>query len=79
MLIRNRRDGFDLKLPLVPVHHQYCMTDTLPEVVALKKEIPVIRDLAGSYYIRMVGCNMHIKKDVAGLLQLYSGVAVTCI
>uniref|UniRef100_A0A4W3JQV9 Dimethylglycine dehydrogenase, mitochondrial n=1 Tax=Callorhinchus milii TaxID=7868 RepID=A0A4W3JQV9_CALMI len=41
-----------LEHPLVPVHHQYIITSTIPEVKALKQEIPVIRDLDGSYYLR---------------------------
>ena len=42
-----------LNLPVVPIHHQYLVTTTIPEVAALEKEIPVIRDLEGSYYLRM--------------------------
>ncbi|XP_011617733.1 dimethylglycine dehydrogenase, mitochondrial isoform X2 [Takifugu rubripes] len=42
--------GFDH--PTIPVHHQYVVTATVPEVKALKKELPVIRDLEGSYYLR---------------------------
>ncbi|XP_015275090.1 PREDICTED: dimethylglycine dehydrogenase, mitochondrial [Gekko japonicus] len=38
--------------PLVPVHHQYVVTTTIPEVKALKREVPVLRDLEGSYYLR---------------------------
>ena len=38
--------------PLIPIHHQYLVTTTIPEVQALTKEMPVIRDLEGSYYIR---------------------------
>ncbi|KAM9330138.1 dimethylglycine dehydrogenase, mitochondrial [Gastrophryne carolinensis] len=38
--------------PLIPVHHQYVVTGTVPEVKALKKELPVLRDLEGSYYLR---------------------------
>ncbi|CAL4133492.1 unnamed protein product, partial [Meganyctiphanes norvegica] len=40
-------------LPLVPIHHQYLVTSTVPEVKALKKEIPVLRHLEGSFYLRM--------------------------
>lgn len=40
-------------LPLVPNHHQYIVTSTVPEVKALKKEIPVLRHLEGSFYLRM--------------------------
>uniref|UniRef100_A0A8C5F1I9 Dimethylglycine dehydrogenase, mitochondrial n=1 Tax=Gopherus evgoodei TaxID=1825980 RepID=A0A8C5F1I9_9SAUR len=38
--------------PLIPVHHQYVVTSTIPEVKALKMELPVLRDLEGSYYLR---------------------------
>uniref|UniRef100_A0A667XCQ3 Dimethylglycine dehydrogenase n=1 Tax=Myripristis murdjan TaxID=586833 RepID=A0A667XCQ3_9TELE len=38
--------------PTIPVHHQYVVTSTLPEVKALKRELAVIRDLEGSYYLR---------------------------
>uniref|UniRef100_A0A8C0ZGF0 Dimethylglycine dehydrogenase n=1 Tax=Cyanistes caeruleus TaxID=156563 RepID=A0A8C0ZGF0_CYACU len=41
-----------LQHPLIPVHHQYVVTSTVPEVKALKRELPVIRDLEGSYYLR---------------------------
>ncbi|XP_043246255.1 dimethylglycine dehydrogenase, mitochondrial-like, partial [Amphibalanus amphitrite] len=39
-------------LPLVPIHHQYVVTSAIPEVRALKRELPVLRDLEGSYYCR---------------------------
>ena len=38
--------------PLCPIHHQYMVSTTIPEVEALKTEIPVIRDLEGGYYAR---------------------------
>lgn len=38
--------------PLIPVQHQYVVTSTIPEVKALKRELPVLRDLEGSYYLR---------------------------
>uniref|UniRef100_A0A6Q2ZBN3 Dimethylglycine dehydrogenase n=1 Tax=Esox lucius TaxID=8010 RepID=A0A6Q2ZBN3_ESOLU len=38
--------------PTIPIHHQYVVTATVPEVKALKTELPVIRDLEGSYYLR---------------------------
>uniref|UniRef100_A0A4W4E5I0 Dimethylglycine dehydrogenase, mitochondrial n=1 Tax=Electrophorus electricus TaxID=8005 RepID=A0A4W4E5I0_ELEEL len=41
-----------LEHPTIPVHHQYVVTATVAEVKALKKELPVIRDLEGSYYLR---------------------------
>ena len=42
-----------MDLPLVPMEHQYLVTKSIPEVQALKQEIPVLRDLEGSYYLRM--------------------------
>ncbi|KAK7072806.1 hypothetical protein SK128_028194 [Halocaridina rubra] len=39
-------------LPLVPNHHQYLVTSTVPEVKALKREFPVLRHLEGSFYLR---------------------------
>uniref|UniRef100_A0A2K6EZE8 Dimethylglycine dehydrogenase, mitochondrial n=1 Tax=Propithecus coquereli TaxID=379532 RepID=A0A2K6EZE8_PROCO len=41
-----------LEHPLIPVQHQYVVTSTIPEVKALKRELPVIRDLEGSFYLR---------------------------
>ena len=41
-----------LDLPLVPVQHQYLVTKSVPEVQRLKKEIPVLRHLEGSFYLR---------------------------
>lgn len=41
-----------LEHPLIPVQHQYVVTSTIPEVKALKRELPVVRDLEGSYYLR---------------------------
>ena len=42
-----------IELPMIPIHHQYVVTSSIPEVKELKREIPVVRDLEGSYYIRM--------------------------
>jgi len=41
-----------LDLPLVPVQHQYLVTKSVPEVQKLSKEIPVLRHLEGSFYLR---------------------------
>lgn len=38
--------------PLSPIHHQYIVTTTIPEVEELPFEVPVIRDLEGGYYCR---------------------------
>ncbi len=38
--------------PTIAIHHQYVVTSTIPEVAALKTELPVLRDLEGSYYLR---------------------------
>lgn len=42
------------ELPLTTIHHQYCITDSLREIEAMDFEIPVMRDLEGSYYLRRV-------------------------
>ena len=39
-------------LPLVPIVHQYMVTASIGAVRSLDKEIPVLRDLEGSYYLR---------------------------
>ena len=44
-----------IDLPLVPVDLQYLVTKPIPEVEELKKEIPVLRDLEGSVYLRQDG------------------------
>lgn len=41
-----------LDLPLVPVQHQYLVTKSVPEVQQLEREIPVLRHLEGSFYLR---------------------------
>lgn len=41
-----------LEHPTIPVHHQYVVTATVPEVKALTRELAVIRDLEASYYLR---------------------------
>lgn len=41
-----------MDVPLVPVQHQYLVTKSVPAVQALKKEIPVLRHLEGSFYLR---------------------------
>ena len=41
-----------MRLPLVPMEHQYVVSKSVPEIQALKREIPVLRDLDGSYYLR---------------------------
>nr|CAD7453135.1 unnamed protein product [Timema tahoe] len=41
-----------LDLPLVPVEHQYMVTAPIPDVKRLQREIPVLRHLDGSFYLR---------------------------
>ncbi len=42
-------------LPLQPMEHQYLVTDRIPEVAALAKEIPLTRDYDAEYYLRQEG------------------------
>ena len=52
--------------PAFVIEHQYAITDTMPEIVEYKKKVPkgvpVLRDLAGSSYIRQEGNGMLIGK-----------------
>ena len=41
-----------LDIPICAVHHEYLVTATLPEVAERKRELPVVRDMDGSYYCR---------------------------
>lgn len=41
-----------LELPILPMEHQYVVTDALPELRSLPKEIPVTRDPERSFYMR---------------------------
>lgn len=39
-------------LPIIPLQHHYLTTVPLPAVQALLRELPVLRDPVGSYYVR---------------------------
>jgi dimethylglycine dehydrogenase len=41
-----------LDLPVSPLEHHYLITETIPEVVALKTEMPMVVDLEGYTYMR---------------------------
>lgn len=45
--------GFEL--PLQPTEHQYFVTETIPEIAALKKRLPSIADRDSEYYMRQEG------------------------
>jgi dimethylglycine dehydrogenase len=42
-------------LPIVPLAHQFLVTDTVPALAALPSEIPVVRDPDRSFYVRAEG------------------------
>ena len=44
-----------LELPILAMEHQYLITDTMPEVQALDKELPHCIDFAGEMYMRQEG------------------------
>ncbi|MCP5368153.1 MAG: GcvT family protein [Hyphomicrobiales bacterium] len=48
-----RLAGFDL--PLVPTEHQYFVTETVPEIAALGRDLPSVADRDGEYYLRQEG------------------------
>ena len=41
-----------LELPVSPLEHHYLITETIPEVAALKTEMPMVVDLEGYTYMR---------------------------
>ena len=45
--------GFEL--PLIPMEHQYFVTDAVPEIEALEKRLPSLADRDGEYYMRQEG------------------------
>lgn len=45
--------GFDL--PLIPMEHQYFVTESIPEIEALDRRLPLIADRDGEYYMRQEG------------------------
>ena len=45
-------------LPLVPMEHQYVVTDDIAEVAALEGEIPLTRDQDSEFYLRQEGKGM---------------------
>ena len=44
-----------IQVPILPMEHQYIVTDTIAEVQALKKEIPTVIDFEGESYLRQEG------------------------
>ncbi len=44
-----------LNLPLMPIEHQYFVTESIPEIEALGREFPLIHDNDGEYYMRQEG------------------------
>lgn len=45
-----RLAGVDL--PIVPMEHQYIVTDAIPALVPPHREMPVVRDVGASFYVR---------------------------
>jgi len=44
-----------IDLPVTPMEHHYLVTETIPEVAALKRELPLTVDLEGFTYLRQEG------------------------
>jgi len=44
-----------LDLPLIPMEHMYFVTETIPEIAALSKELPSVSDRDAEYYMRQEG------------------------
>jgi dimethylglycine dehydrogenase len=47
-----------ITLPLMPVQHQYIVTETIPEIAALDFELPTISESEHAYYSRQEGKGM---------------------
>lgn len=41
-----------IELPVSPLNHHYLITDSIPEIAALEKELPLVVDLEGFTYMR---------------------------
>jgi dimethylglycine dehydrogenase len=44
-----------IELPLMPLEHQYFVTESIPEIEALDFRLPLIADRDGEYYLRQEG------------------------
>ncbi|MDH3218414.1 MAG: FAD-dependent oxidoreductase [Gammaproteobacteria bacterium] len=47
-----------IELPLMPLEHQYFVTETIPEIEALGRRLPLIADRDGEYYMRQEGLGL---------------------
>ncbi len=44
-----------IKLPLIPMEHQYFVTEDIPEISSLGRELPAVADRDNEYYMRQEG------------------------
>ena len=44
-----------VRLPLMPVEHHYIVTETIPEIEAMDRELPLIGDADAEFYMRQEG------------------------
>ncbi len=44
-----------VELPLIPMEHQYFVTEEIPEIAALDRELPLVADRDKEYYLRQEG------------------------
>ena len=51
----------DYNVPLAPIQHQYVVSKSVPELKELPCELPVLRHLEASFYLRHV---KHTKLDL---------------
>ena len=47
-----------IELPLMPLEHQYFVTETIAEIEALGRRLPLIADRDGEYYLRQEGLGL---------------------
>ena len=48
--------GFEL--PLMPLEHQYLVTEEIPEIAAMDRRLPSVADRDGEYYLRQEGLGL---------------------
>jgi len=47
-----------IELPLMPMEHQYFVTESIPEIEALGRELPLLHDNDMGYYLRQEGMGL---------------------
>lgn len=62
-------------LPVVNMEHQYLVTDTMPELADLDRELPVLRDVDSGCYMRQEGRGLLLGAWETGCREAWDGRA----